>query len=535
MACSAALFAMAGCKRATPGPYPGDAGEEPSDAGATPARAGEPHRGTFGSVRDASTGAPIAGAVVRFYTIDPGAESTGAEELDFAVSTLSAPGGQFVYEAAFPRGLTRIRVDAPGYEALVTYRNHLYDRQCRGGPCSQQDFELWPEGVVHETPPDLVPNPSYVQQGQVTLTSQCDGRSGVAVCLRFTVGVANFGAGDLFLSAPTDDLTQVTQHVFDSTGAMRDEPLAGDFTHGDGHEHVHLGAWSRFALRPIDPGCDTLSTASRCSVVREATTATECVGNTAFVDDELEPNRQSYDCVVGDGRFEQGLSAGAMSVHTRDFVDQLVDVTGLPSGDYWLEAHVNPEATVVESTYENNVVRGRYRLDLPGCGNGVPEFPEACEGDDLRGVTCETLDERFDGGVLACTDQCGLDRTGCTRAQCSPVDLGATLGLVARGDNTTARNTAEPKGCPTPRGTGKDVSFLWTAPEAGRFNFRDRLGNMYLFVRDETCDGEELACETRAPARGVDVDLESGQGVVVFLDVLPERLGEYQLEVLGPL
>ena len=48
----------------------------------------------------------------------------------------------------------------------------------------------------------------------------------------------------------------------------------------------------------------------------------------------------------------------------------------------------------------------------PECGNGVAEIGEACDGEDLRGETCESLG--MGGGELGCRDDCiGYDVSGC--------------------------------------------------------------------------------------------------------------------------
>jgi hypothetical protein len=49
----------------------------------------------------------------------------------------------------------------------------------------------------------------------------------------------------------------------------------------------------------------------------------------------------------------------------------------------------------------------------PTCGNGILEWPEVCDGDDLGGQTCQS--QGFDGGDLACEPDCtGFDVSGCT-------------------------------------------------------------------------------------------------------------------------
>ena len=59
--------------------------------------------------------------------------------------------------------------------------------------------------------------------------------------------------------------------------------------------------------------------------------------------------------------------------------------------------------------------RSDCTLDLSGCeegcGNGVKDAQDECDGNDLGGATCESLG--FAGGTLSCTDLCTMDLTGC--------------------------------------------------------------------------------------------------------------------------
>ncbi len=49
--------------------------------------------------------------------------------------------------------------------------------------------------------------------------------------------------------------------------------------------------------------------------------------------------------------------------------------------------------------------------DGPECGNGVIEYREECDGNNLGGETCESLG--YDGGVLTCDDDCNFDTKAC--------------------------------------------------------------------------------------------------------------------------
>ena len=46
------------------------------------------------------------------------------------------------------------------------------------------------------------------------------------------------------------------------------------------------------------------------------------------------------------------------------------------------------------------------------CGNGIAEFGEACDGENLQGDTCQT--QGFLYGTLACNASCEFDTSGCT-------------------------------------------------------------------------------------------------------------------------
>lgn len=54
------------------------------------------------------------------------------------------------------------------------------------------------------------------------------------------------------------------------------------------------------------------------------------------------------------------------------------------------------------------------------CGNGVVDPGEQCDGDEFASWTCANApDTDFAGGVLACTDTCQLDTSGCGSEDCT--------------------------------------------------------------------------------------------------------------------
>ncbi len=59
----------------------------------------------------------------------------------------------------------------------------------------------------------------------------------------------------------------------------------------------------------------------------------------------------------------------------------------------------------------------------PVCGDDSAEAPEVCDGSDLNDVTCETLGHM--GGTLACDDECsGYDESGCHDCGNGVLDFG---------------------------------------------------------------------------------------------------------------
>ena len=53
-----------------------------------------------------------------------------------------------------------------------------------------------------------------------------------------------------------------------------------------------------------------------------------------------------------------------------------------------------------------------------GCGNGIAEPDEDCDGRELASDTCDSFG--FDGGTLACTDACAYDTTACRNLPAAP-------------------------------------------------------------------------------------------------------------------
>jgi cysteine-rich repeat protein len=58
------------------------------------------------------------------------------------------------------------------------------------------------------------------------------------------------------------------------------------------------------------------------------------------------------------------------------------------------------------------------------CGDGVAQSGEACDGGDLKGQDCVTINQNFAGGTLACDGVCAFNTSGCNSCGNNTVDAG---------------------------------------------------------------------------------------------------------------
>lgn len=74
-----------------------------------------------------------------------------------------------------------------------------------------------------------------------------------------------------------------------------------------------------------------------------------------------------------------------------------------------------------------------------GCGNGTIEPPEDCDGEDLAGETCASLE--YEGGILACASNCAFDTSACvSNAVCGDA-------IVAPDEECDDGDTDDDDGC----------------------------------------------------------------------------------------
>ena len=119
------------------------------------------------------------------------------------------------------------------------------------------------------------------------------------------------------------------------------------------------------------------------------------------------------------------------------------------------------------------------------CGNGVKEDDEECDGWDLGGQSCESLG--YDGGVLYCSALCELETSGCFKEDCGN-------GVIEPGEDCDGDNlgglSCEALGY---EGGVLDCTDFCSYDVNGCYSFECGNG---LLEPGEECDGWDLGGET---------------------------------------
>lgn len=126
---------------------------------------------------------------------------------------------------------------------------------------------------------------------------------------------------------------------------------------------------------------------------------------------------------------------------------------------------------------------------VPVCGNGVVEAGEPCDGSDLNGATCTSIDGGFTHGELACS-ACTLDTSGCYVCGDGVVDPGEACDGQSFGGATCSSETGLPEG-----------SLTCTAACEIDSTGCGLCGNGTLEGPEE-CDGNDLGTATCLTAAG---------------------------------
>jgi hypothetical protein len=172
--------------------------------------------------------------------------------------------------------------------------------------------------------------------------------------LRFRTLIANVGLGpfETIGSRPDTSVSEmtVTQRIYDDAGSYREIGTSATmFYAGDGHNHWHVRDAEAYELRRLDNG------------VKVGTGAKHgfCYYDNARYRLSLAgapPDPVYRGCgTQSDLTVTTGLSVGWGDIYAATLPFQWIDVTGLKSGRYRLQAIADPQNSFIESNENNNV------------------------------------------------------------------------------------------------------------------------------------------------------------------------------------
>jgi hypothetical protein len=227
--------------------------------------------------------------------------------------------------------------------------------------------------------PDLFPWKDYIKSymyGGFVVVDEVPGKT----VYRFSLPMPNIGAGALELREETDaiDTQTIYQRIFDTEGNFAEERVVGVFPNANPpYGHMFLEGIAHYRIRELLPD----------DGVGAVLTTHEKISYALVDGDDYDlalpgapPNSQYYSV----SNPLVGISVGWADVYSYQLPGQWADVTGLASGEYWLEVEVDPFNRILEADETNNV--DRVKIDI-----FVPE-PEILAGDYNRDGVVDAVD-----------------------------------------------------------------------------------------------------------------------------------------------
>jgi hypothetical protein len=157
---------------------------------------------------------------------------------------------------------------------------------------------------------------------------------GTRKLLRFTMETRNIGTGDLVLGNPAN----LPFYQFASC-----------------HGHYHFESFAQYTL--LDTNYNPVLLDTNVVVGRKVGF---CIADTSRWL-PTAPSAIKYSCS------DNGLQAGWADVYDRNLDCQFVDITGVPSGNYYLQMTVNPDALLTEADLGNNTVLVPVNIPPTNC------------------------------------------------------------------------------------------------------------------------------------------------------------------------
>jgi hypothetical protein len=215
----------------------------------------------------------------------------------------------------------------------------------------------------HDLLPDAIIVESWLDSNEAdwSTTPGC-------VHVRLSNGTANAGEGPLHvygvLPGNPDGTQDVYQRIFRDDGTWWDR-LAGVFVFHRTHNHIHFEGWAAYRLRERLPNGDVGP------ILVEGEKTSFCLQDTLPYDVSL-PGAPPAPVYIECASTVQGISAGWQDIYTRSLPGQSVKLCGTTGGEFWLEAEVDPDDSVLEVDETNNVARVLVEVPPPpACNDGL--------------------------------------------------------------------------------------------------------------------------------------------------------------------
>jgi hypothetical protein len=207
--------------------------------------------------------------------------------------------------------------------------------------------------------PDLIaweagPPRNYMRDGQMDQTTIAN-----RVLYRFTQPIANIGDGPLELREVThpNNVQDIYQRIYDSLGGIS-EQVVGSFPNADPpYGHMFLVGIAEYRIRTVTSGNGVGPV-----VASQIKTSYGLYDNDAY--DIGLPSAPDTSQYVGADQY-LGISVGWADLYPWWFSGQYIDVTGVPDGQYWLEAEIDPYNLLEETDDSNNITRVLVNLVVP--------------------------------------------------------------------------------------------------------------------------------------------------------------------------
>jgi hypothetical protein len=214
--------------------------------------------------------------------------------------------------------------------------------------------------------PDLIawesgPPTNYMHDGSMDLTTIAN-----KVLYRYSQPIANIGDGPLELSEDTDSnfVQTIHQWIYDSEGGA-DPVYVGTFPNAHPpYGHLFLVGIAEYRIRTVTSG-NGVGPVVASQIKTSYGLYDSDDYNTALPGAPDSFHYTSNTPCLGESDQCLGISVGWADVYPSYFAGQYIDVTGVPDGQYWLEAEIDPDHLLQESDETNNITRVLVNLVVP--------------------------------------------------------------------------------------------------------------------------------------------------------------------------